>query len=64
VAGKGGWATGVWTLELARKLITGSHFDVQLSDLSKDYFFGVAAVNNVPVRHAFQTSVNDRRFAP
>jgi len=53
----------MWTLELARKLVTGSQFDVQFNDLTKGYFFGVAAFDNAQVRHAFQGGVNELRFA-
>ena len=63
ITGKGVWKNGVWTLEIARKLVTGSRFDVQFDDLSKGYFFGVAVFDNAQVRHAFQTGVNELRFA-
>jgi hypothetical protein len=63
ITAKGVWANGVWTLEIARKLVTGSQFDVQFNDLSKGYFFGVAAFDNAQVRHAFQGGVNELRFA-
>lgn len=50
-----GWAyaDGVWTLEIGRKLVTGSEFDVQFSDLMLPYYFGVAVFDNAQVRHAF-----------
>lgn len=64
IAAKGVWANGMWTLELARRLVTGSQFDVQFNDLSKGYFFGVATFDNAQVRHAFQAGVNELRFAP
>jgi hypothetical protein len=47
------WKGGVWTVELARKLVTGSQYDLQFDDLSKSYLFGVAAFDNAQVRHAF-----------
>jgi hypothetical protein len=55
-----GWMyeDGVWTLELGRALVTGSEFDVQFSDLSAEYYFGVAAFDNAQVRHAFQRGIN------
>jgi hypothetical protein len=49
------WADGVWTLEFGRKLDTGSETDVQFSDLSATYYFGIAAFDNAQVRHAYQT---------
>ncbi|MBI3949534.1 MAG: ethylbenzene dehydrogenase [Acidobacteria bacterium] len=63
IACKGVWANGVWTLEIARTLVTGSQYDVQFSDLTKGYFFGMSAFDNAQVRHAFQTGVNELRFA-
>lgn len=47
------WANGKWTIEIARKLVTGSKFDVNFSDLSKTYGFGIAFFDNAQVRHAF-----------
>ncbi len=48
------WVNGVWTIEMARKLTTGSKFDVQFDDLGKKYYFGVAAFDNAQVRHSYQ----------
>ncbi|MEW5965136.1 MAG: ethylbenzene dehydrogenase-related protein [Pseudomonadota bacterium] len=47
------WKDGVWTIEIARKLVTGSKFDVQFDDLSKGYLFGVSVFDNAQVRHAY-----------
>jgi len=47
------WANGKWTVEIARKLVTGSKFDVNFSDLSKPYGFGIGLFDNAQVRHAF-----------
>lgn len=47
------WKDGVWTVEMARKLTTGSKYDVQFDDLSKGYLFGVSAFDNAQVRHAY-----------
>jgi hypothetical protein len=46
------WANGTWTYEVARKLTTGSKYDVQFSDPAKTYYFGLAAFDNAQVRHA------------
>jgi len=35
------WYNGRWTVELKRNLVTGSDYDVQFDDLSKDYSFAV-----------------------
>ena len=47
-----GWANGMHTAVLSRKLVTGSKFDVQWSDLNARYAFGFAAFDNAQVRHA------------
>ena len=47
------WANGKWTIEIARKLVTGSKVDVNFSDLGKTYGFGIAFFDNAQVRHAF-----------
>lgn len=51
------WADGKWTVEIARKLTTGSQFDVQFDDLAKEHHFGVAFFDNAQVRHAYQEKV-------
>jgi len=50
---KGKWVKGKWTMEIQRKLVTGSQFDVQFDDLKKTYGFGVAMFDNAQVRHAY-----------
>jgi hypothetical protein len=57
------YSEGKWTLEWGRKLSTGSKFDVQFTDLSKSYFFGVAVFDNAQVRHAFNAGALELRFA-
>ena len=52
----------MWTLEIGRKLVTGSATDVQFDDLSESYYFGVAALDNAQVRHAFQSGVSMLSF--
>jgi hypothetical protein len=47
-----GWANGMHTSVISRKLVTGSKFDVQWSDLNARYPFGFAAFDNAQVRHA------------
>jgi hypothetical protein len=51
------WADGVWTLELARALVTDSENDVQFDDMSAEYLFGVAPFDNAQVRHMFHRGV-------
>ncbi len=47
------WENGKWTVEIARKLVTGSEKDVQFDDMGKTYTFGVAYFDNAQVRHAY-----------
>lgn len=58
------WADGAWTLEFARKLTTGSEFDVQFTDLKPTYFFGTAIFDNAQVRHATARAVTPFVFKP
>lgn len=51
------WKDGTWTIVIARKLVTGSEFDVQFDDLKKAYAFGVAVFDNAQVRHAYSPGV-------
>jgi len=53
---------GVRTVELSRKLITGSEFDVQFNDMKKEYAFGVAIFDNAQVRHAFSKGPFKMKF--
>ena len=57
------WANGVLTSEVSRKLVTGSKFDVQFSNLSAEYAFGFAAFDNAQVRHAVHYEPLFLRFA-
>lgn len=47
------WEKGVWTVEIARKLVTGSKVDVNFNDLAKGYAFGLGFFDNAQVRHAY-----------
>jgi len=62
IAAKAVWKDGVWTIELARKLMTGSETDVQFADLGKEYAFGVAVFDNAQVRHAYSPGVLKLKF--
>jgi hypothetical protein len=57
IAAKHAWKDGVMTVEIARKLVTGSDFDVQFNDPKKQYAFGVAVFDNAQVRHAYTPGV-------
>jgi len=62
VAVRMSWVKGTWTIEFARKLVTGSEFDVQFDDLKKSYAFGIAVFDNAQVRHAYDTDVHFLKF--
>ncbi len=63
IAAASKWANGKWTMELSRKLTTGSKYDVQFDNLDAGYHFGVAAFNNAQVRHAVHYDVLTLKFA-
>ncbi len=50
---KGVYAAGKWTLEMGRKLDTGSKYDVQFTASGTEYPFGVAVFDNAQVRHSW-----------
>jgi hypothetical protein len=52
IAAKSSWKDGVRTIEMARKRVTNSEFDVQFND-KKEYAFGIAVFDNAQVRHAY-----------
>lgn len=60
-----GWrfASGVWTLEIRRRLVTGSAADVQFDDLRRAYPFGLATFDNAQVRHAYEDNAAVLKFA-
>ncbi len=57
------WNNGTYTYEIARKLTTGSKYDVQFSDPNKTYYFGVSAFDNAQVRHAVSYEPQKMVFA-
>jgi hypothetical protein len=57
------WKGGKWTAVMARKLVTGSKYDVQFDKLDGTYSFGLAAFDNAQVRHAFQMGALKLKFA-
>jgi hypothetical protein len=56
------WSSGRWTALIARKLVTGSKFDVQFDNLDDAYDFGIAAFDNAQVRHALHEGALKLRF--
>lgn len=57
------WKDGVLTSVVARKLVTGSKYDVQFNDLSAQYPFGFAAFDNAQVKHAVHFDAKFLAFA-
>lgn len=53
---------GMWTMEYGRKLTTGSQYDVQFSDMVKEYSFGTAIFDNAQVRHSYENGVSKMVF--
>lgn len=62
IKGKAVFSDGKWTLEYGRKLATGSQYDVQFSDMKKEYSFGTAIFDNAQTRHAYETGVSKLVF--
>jgi Ethylbenzene dehydrogenase len=56
IAAKSAWKDGIRTIEMARKRVTNSEFDVQFNE-KKEYAFGVAVFDNAQVRHAYTPGV-------
>lgn len=63
IKAKAVFADGKWTMEYGRKLNTGSQYDVQFTDMEKEYSFGTAIFDNAQVRHSFETGVSKLVFA-
>jgi hypothetical protein len=63
IKGKAVYSSGKWTLEYGRKLTTGSQYDVQFSDLTKEYLFGTAIFDNSQTRHSYESGVSKLVFA-
>jgi hypothetical protein len=53
----------VLTSVVSRKLVTGSKYDVQFSNLNAQYPFGFAAFDNAQVRHAVHFDAKTLVFA-
>ena len=64
IASRSVYRNGTWTVEFARKLVTGSQFDVQFNNLGRPYYFGVAIFDNAQVRHAYQMGATRLIFQP
>lgn len=66
ISAKGVWKDGKWMLELKRKRVTKGENanveDVQFSDLSKTYHFGVSVFDNSQINHLFSYRVLKMKF--
>ena len=56
------YGSNKWTVEIKRKLVTGSETDVQFDTMSKTYPFGVAIFDDAGIAHA-TSSVRYLKFA-
>ncbi len=63
IKGKAVYKDGKRTLEYGRKFNTGSQYDVQFTDMKKEYSFGTAIFDNAQTRHSFETGVSKLVFA-
>lgn len=63
IAGSMNWQEGRWTIIVARKLVTGSPYDIQFDRLDATYEFGIAAFDNAQVRHAVHFGAIKLKFA-
>lgn len=63
ISGSMTWKNGEWTVVIARKLVTGSKYDVQFEPRDQPYEFGVAAFDNAQVRHAYHIGSLKLQFA-
>ncbi len=63
IKGRAMYIDGNWTLEYGRKLTTGSEYDVQFTDLTKEYLFGTAIFDNAQTRHSYESGVSKLVFA-
>jgi len=50
VSARGSWRNGYWTVEISRKISTGSDFDIQFRD---ELFMGLALFNNAEIKHSY-----------
>ena len=51
-----------WTVEMRRRLVTGDSKDVQFSDFTRDYSFGIAFFDNAQIEHSWSPLPYRLRF--
>lgn len=60
------WKSGMWTLEIKRKLVTtgekAKEQDIQFDDLKKTYYFGVSVFDNSQINHVYHEGVHRLTF--
>ncbi|UTV29994.1 ethylbenzene dehydrogenase-related protein [Photobacterium atrarenae] len=68
ISAQSNWKDGKWLLELKRKRVTAGHNakvqDVQFSELSQTYYFGLAVFDNAQMSHLYSPDVFRMKFAP
>ena len=66
IRAKGVWKNGQWTLEIKRALVTTCEKaeiqDVQLKDLNKAYYFGLAVFHNTQINHLYHDGPIELNF--
>ncbi|UXI04150.1 ethylbenzene dehydrogenase-related protein [Photobacterium sp. TY1-4] len=66
VSAQSNWKDGKWLLELKRKRVTSGHNakaqDIQFSELSQTYYFGVAVFDNAQMSHLYSPDVFRMKF--
>ena len=64
---RGVWKDGVWSLEIQRKLTTAHSNadtqDIQFSDLSRSYLFGISVFDNSQINHLYHKKALTLKFA-
>ena len=60
------WKSGMWTLEIKRKLVTtgekAKEQDVQFDDLKKTYHFGLSVFDNTQINHVYHEGAHRLTF--
>ena len=60
------YADGMWTMEVMRALKTEGENtetqDVQFTDMTKSYLFGIAVFDNSQINHLYHTETLEMKF--
>lgn len=68
ISAQSNWKDGKWQLELKRKRVTSGHNakaqDIQFSEPSQTYYFGIAVFDNAQMSHLYSPDVFRMKFEP